>query len=104
MRAARRERDATFRGLLEVWSVSMHLKTPKANGRELLHVFDDVKDHLPDRTTDMSYLIHRQLLLPIDAWFDRLRELRNDYAVHHGRSRRHDSLNWADYPATDVVE
>ncbi|GAA5015624.1 hypothetical protein [Actinopolymorpha pittospori] len=95
----RRDRNDTLRRVLDVWAVSRHLKTPKANGRELLHAFDDVKDHLPDRTTDMSYLILRQLLLPLDEWFERLRSVRNHYADAHGVPVRNDSLNWAAYGA-----
>ena len=33
----------------------------EANGRQFLHQLDDVKDHVPDRTVDMTYLVDREL-------------------------------------------
>jgi hypothetical protein len=61
----------------------------------------DVKDHLPARTQDMSYLIYRELLLPMNQWFSRVRRVRNRYAEAHGvRSQFNATLRWKSYNTT----
>jgi hypothetical protein len=57
---------------------------------------DDVKDHLPDRTEDMSYLVYRELLLPFGKWVDGIRAARNQYAQAHNLPSRDDRLEWKD--------
>jgi hypothetical protein len=43
-----------------------------ANGRKFLHEVDDVKVHFPDRTTDMTYLILREMQLPFGEWIGQI--------------------------------
>ena len=66
----------------------------EANGRRFLHDLDDVKDHHPDRTVDMSYLVYRQLLLPFDNWYQAVQSARNEYAKAHSLPARQDTLDW----------
>jgi hypothetical protein len=61
-----------------------------------LHELDDVKDHLPDRTVDMSYLIYRELLLPFGDWLEQLRAVRNTYANSHGIAAQSERFDWMD--------
>jgi hypothetical protein len=73
---AREIRDARNRVLqqaTEVWYKSWYPRVAEANGRKFLHELDDIKDHVPDRRVDMSYLVYRQLLLPFDQWIEQLK-------------------------------
>jgi len=68
----------------------------EANGRRFLHEMDDVKDHVPDRTVDMSYLVYRQPLLPFGQWADQVLSSRNEYAKANGLATRTGGLDWKD--------
>lgn len=92
----RKERNRVFHDVAEVWGKSWHLRAPEANGRRFLHRVDDVKDHLPDRTADMSYLIYRELKMPVQEWFDELLKARNAYAMGHNVTARNAKLAWSD--------
>ena len=76
----------------------------EANGRKFLHELDDVKDHLPDRTIDMSYLVSREMLLPVGEWVDRIRAARNQYAQAHQAPVRNDTFDWKDLKPTSGSE
>ena len=64
----RQQRNRTFQDTVATWYTSWFPRVSEANGRRFLHEMDDVKDHVPDRTVDMSYLVYRQLLLPFGQW------------------------------------
>ncbi|HEY3838412.1 MAG TPA: glycoside hydrolase family 20 zincin-like fold domain-containing protein [Bryobacteraceae bacterium] len=66
----RRRRNEAYRDAVETFYKSWFPRVAQANGRTFLHELDDVKDHVPDRTIDMTYLIERELLLPFGAWVD----------------------------------
>ncbi|HMD85806.1 MAG TPA: hypothetical protein VKO18_14015, partial [Terriglobia bacterium] len=57
---------------------------------------DDVKDHQPVRTVDMSYLVYRELLYPLGAWAGQVISIRNQYAQEHQLPARADRLEWKD--------
>ena len=76
-------RNRALRDAQQTWYKSWYPRVPEANGRKFLHEVDDVKDHLPDRTTDMSYLVYRQMLLPFGEWVELIRAARNQYAQAH---------------------
>ena len=44
-----------------------------------------MKDHVGDRTVDLSYMIQRELLLPFGDWVNQVRAARNQYAQAHNR-------------------
>ncbi len=90
------ERNRVFRDATQTWYKAWFPRVPKANGRKFLHELDDVKDHLPDRTVDMSYLVYRELLLPFGDWVDRIRSARNEYAKMHEIPLRNDGFDWKD--------
>jgi hypothetical protein len=74
-RKAKEIRDSRNRILqqtADVWYKSWFPRVPQANGRTFLHELDDIKDHVPDRTVDLSYLVYRQLMLPFDTWIEQL--------------------------------
>ncbi len=92
----RDQRNQTLAGVTETWYKSWFPRIAEANGRRFLHEVDDVKDHLPDRTVDMSYLILRQLQLPATRWAAELESARNRYAGSNKLPPRNSPLDWTD--------
>ena len=90
------ERNKALDGATRTWYKSWFPRAARANGRRFLNQVDDVKDHLPVRTVDMSYLVYRELLYPFGEWADEVRAARNQYAKVHGLPARNDRLNWSD--------
>jgi hypothetical protein len=97
-------RNRALRDAQETWYRSWYPRVAEANGRRFLHEVDDVKDHLPDRTTDMSYLVYRQLLLPFDDWVRKIQISGNQYAQAHGTPQRNDTFNWKDLKPVSGAE
>lgn len=93
-RQIRKERNQVYRDVTAVWAKSWFPRVSEANGRRFLHEVDDVKDHLPDRTVDMSYLVLRELLLPMEEWYGKLQAARDEYARAHSMPVRGEALNW----------
>ena len=93
-REIRKQRNTVLRFAEECWYKSWQPRVLEANGRRFFHQLDDVKDHEPDRTVDMSYLVYRQLLLPFDDWYEKVLAARNSYANKHSLPARRDSLDW----------
>lgn len=103
LRGARDERNQTMAGLTETWYKSWYPRVAEANGRRLLHELDDVKDHPGDRTVDLSYLVLRQLQLPVADWAAQLESARNRYAAAHNLPERNQPLNWTDMKAAKLL-
>ncbi|HLH02403.1 MAG TPA: beta-N-acetylhexosaminidase [Bryobacteraceae bacterium] len=92
--AIRKERNRVLRNATETWYQSWLPRVSEANGRKYLDELDDVKDHQPARTVDMSYLVYRELLYPMDSWFEHVLQVRNDYAASHKLPARTAALQW----------
>jgi hypothetical protein len=92
----RRERNEVLKNSETTWDKSWLPRVPEANGRQFLHELDDVKDHLPDRTVDLSYLVYRETLLPFGAWVNKIQSARNQFAATHGMAVRNESFDWND--------
>ncbi len=90
----REDRNSALADAVSTWSVTWLPRVQQAGGRRFLHEVDDVKDHLPDRTVDMSYLVYRELLLPFEAWYQATQRVRNDYARAHALPARDIPLRW----------
>lgn len=71
-----------------------------ANGRHFLFELDDVKDHLADRTVDLSYLVYREKILAFGGWVNAILAARNQYAAAHQLPSRDIQWNWDDITAT----
>ena len=95
--AIRTQRNAAYANAVQVWEKAWLPRVEEANGRRYLNEVDDVKDHLPMRTADLSYLIYRQLLLPLGQWYDQIEAARNQYAKTYGLAARADKLDWERY-------
>ena len=76
--------DWMWRGLKSVWERSRFRKGRSVDGRDYLHVMDDLKDHPADRRPGLEYLIMPFERLEMGAWRDRLLTLADDYARRHG--------------------
>jgi hypothetical protein len=93
-RAIRLARNAVLRDTTETWYKSWMPRVEEANGRRFLHQVDDVKDHLPDRTVDMTYLVYRELQLPLEDWYRRTQLERNQFAAAHHLAAQSIPLDW----------
>ena len=92
----RQERNTVLHDLTETWYKSWLPRVMEANGRHFLDEVDDVKDHPPSRTVEMSYLVYRELLLPFGQWVEEVQEARNRYAKAHNLPVRNMVVNWRD--------
>jgi len=99
VRNIQRERNRALHDLEETWYKTWFPRVAEANGRRFLHELDDVKDHVPDRTVDMTYHIYRQLLLPMQDWFEKVQTVRNRYAKSYNLPERNIPFNWSDTKA-----
>jgi hypothetical protein len=95
-RTIRSARNAALADATQTWYKSWLPRVADANGRHFLHQVDDVKDHLPDRTVDMSYLVYRELQLPMEEWYQQTQKSRNAYAAAHHLTTVEVPLAWAD--------
>lgn len=68
----RDELYATYEGVKKVWEKGRFPKGQSVDGRDFLHVMDDVKDHLGDRRPDLTYLISPVENIGLDGWLQAL--------------------------------
>lgn len=90
----RSQRNEVLQTVTTTWYQEWFPKVAEANGRKFLHQADNVKDHQPDRTIDMSYLVYRQLKFPLGVWANEVLAVRNHYAKQHGLPERRASDKW----------
>jgi hexosaminidase len=90
----RQERNRVLNDAIRVWYETWYPRVPEANGRRFVHELDDVKDHVPDHTVDMSYLVYRVIMLPFGEWFGEVEAARNSYAGRNGLPKRQRTLDW----------
>ena len=99
VRNIQRERNRVLHDLEKTWYKTWFPRVAEANGRRFLHELDDVKDHAPDRTVDMTYHFYRQLLLPMQAWCEKVQAVRNEYAKSYNLRRRSVVFDWSNSTA-----
>ncbi len=92
--SVRQGRNAALQDATATWYESWFPRVAEANGRRYLDKVDDVKDHRPVRTVDMSYLVYRELLYPLGEWAAQMEAARNRYARAHHLPVRERSLDW----------
>jgi len=90
----RQERNQAVIDLTGTWYKSWFPRVPEANGRTFLDKVDDVKDHQPVRTVDLSYVVYRELLYPMGTWAEQVGSIRNQYAQKHELPVRDQKLDW----------
>ena len=98
-REIRQQRNAVLQNATATWYKSWFPRVAEANGRKFLHELDDVKDHVPDRTVDMRYLVYRELQLPFGKWVEAIRSARNAYAAAHQLPLDEKAFDWSDISA-----
>ena len=102
-RHIRQQRNVVLRDVTTTWEKSWFPRVPAANGRVFLHELDDVKDHVPDRTIDMRYIVLRELDLPFGAWVESIRAARNSFASAHSLPLDTVKFDWLDMGDHPVV-
>jgi hypothetical protein len=68
----RKDGRKTFEDVQTVFEKSRYPKGRSVNGRQFVHVFDDVKDHFADRRADLSYMLAPEDSLGLDQWLKEL--------------------------------
>jgi hypothetical protein len=76
------------------WYQTWFPRVAEANGRRFLDKVDDVKDHQPARTVDMTYLVYRELHYPLGEWANQVMAVRNRYAKEHGLKVGEMQFDW----------
>jgi len=97
------QRNEVLKNSVATWDERWFPRIDEANGRRFLHELNDVKDHLPDRTADMSYLVYREKLLPFGEWVNAIAAARNRFAAAHHLPTRNYRLVWDDFSAVPAV-
>lgn len=97
------QRNQVLQNSVATWDERWFPRVKEANGRRFLHELDDVKDHLPDRTIDMSYVVYREKLLPFGEWVNAIAAARNQFAAAHNLPTRNYHLAWDDFSAVPSV-
>jgi hexosaminidase len=92
----RQGRNEALQNATHTWYKSWYPRVLRANGREYLDKVDDVKDHQPVRTVDMTYLVYRELLYPLGDWASRVLAVRNKYARSHNLPLRDSGFDWTE--------
>ena len=90
----RRQRNMALNDAVATYYKTWQPRVAEANGRRFLHQLDDVKDHVPDRTVDMTYLVYRELQLPFGEWVSSIREARNRYAAAQHLPEEQHEFDW----------
>ncbi len=97
-------RNQALQNATDTWYKSWFPRVAEANGRKYLDKVDDVKDHQPMRTIDMSYLVYRELHYPLDVWATDILSIRNRYAEAHQLPSLTSKWNWKDTGASAASE
>ena len=92
----REQRNTVLQAAVRTWYKTWFPRVAAANGRQYLDRVDDVKDHRPVRTVDMSYLVYRELLFPMGDWVEKTLAARNGYAELHHLPARALRFDWKD--------
>jgi hypothetical protein len=90
----RQHRNQALQNATTTWYRSWFPRVKEANGRKYLDQVDDVKDHEPVRTVDMSYLVYRELIYPLGDWAKQVISARNEYATVHKLLVRSLNFDW----------
>jgi hypothetical protein len=97
VKVIRDERNEVLKSLISLWYQDWYPLVNEANGRKYLFMVDDIKDHLPGRTSDMSYLIYREIHYPLGKWAKEVLQVRNKYAKENRLDPRLDIPDWELY-------
>jgi hypothetical protein len=74
----------TFNQVTAVWEKGMLPKNGPRDGREFIHVMDDVKDHFADRRKDLTYMLAPFERMGLPEWVKKLEDVITSYAEANG--------------------
>ena len=69
--------------LITIWEKSRFKKCRSVDGKEFVHVLDDLKDHFADRRTGLEYMLAPFERMEIDRWQSQLMEEIDRFAKTH---------------------
>jgi len=69
------DRENMFAYLKQIWEQAHFPKGQTVDGRNFLHILDDVKDHWADRRPDLSYLIEPEESIDLETWTEKLADV-----------------------------
>lgn len=92
----REYRNEVLQDATATWYQTWFPRVAEANGRRFLDRVDDVKDHQPARTVDMSYLVYRELHYPLGEWAKQVIAVRNKFAADHGIKTHEVQFDWGE--------
>ena len=84
VRSCLSDRAAMWAGLKETWEVSRFPKGRSANGRNFVHILDDLKDHRADRRPGLDYMLEPLENIGLEPWNDGLAKFISTYARPRG--------------------
>jgi len=73
----------TGRELKTIWEKSRYEKCRSADGKDFVHVLDDLKDHFADRRTTINHMMAPFERMETSKWQEQLMEEINDFAKTH---------------------
>ncbi len=76
-------RDSIFKDITELWYRDWYPLEEEANNRKFLFEVDDVKDHLPGRTIDLSYLFYPEINYHLEDWTREITKIMNRFSEAH---------------------
>jgi hypothetical protein len=98
-----RQRNQALQNATQTWYERWEPRVAEANGRQFLYILSDVKDHLADRTVDMTYLVYREKILPFGDWVNAIAKSRNEFAAAHNLPTRDYQMKWDDFSVPSAV-
>ena len=78
-----KDKELVEKSLKLTWEKSRFEKCRSANGKDFIHVLDDVKDHFADRRLDINYMLAPFERMEVEKWQDKLMKEINMLAKTH---------------------
>jgi hypothetical protein len=78
-----KEKQEAGTELTITWGKSRFEKCRTVNGREFVHILDDVKDHFADRRLGLEYMLAPFERMEIEKWQNQLMDVINDFSKTH---------------------
>ena len=74
------EEKTMWENFVAVWEKSQFPKCRSVNGKDFVHVFDDVKDHFADRRLGLEYMMAPFERMDLEGWQKQLSSIIQSYA------------------------
>jgi len=78
-----KEQNVMWTDFQTTWYKSRLIKNQSVGGKDYLHVYDDVKDHLADRRKGLDYMLAPFERMEMEAWRNELKAIVNNFAILH---------------------